>query len=193
MEQKRICVNKFSVEPPSQYSYSEMGSKIFHRCFEVDDVGIRPRQTHPGLPEGKNFYTHTPARALRWEGRPVRPWREAHSLSPCPDGQRLRYGPGSRTLSPACSTPRALLSMAPAKYRLPPMPPPPCSAQSPSPHREDWGRADHLFFLYPKACGSRTAFGVRQDPFWAWDSSCQRKKDPPPWTSPFRPPPTVGS
>ena len=90
MEQKRICVNKFSVEPPSQYSYSEMGSKIFHRCFEVDDVGIRPRQTHPGLPEGKNFYTHTPARALRWEGRPVRPWREAHSLSPCPDGQRLR-------------------------------------------------------------------------------------------------------
>lgn len=39
-------------------------------------------------------------------------------------------------------------------------------ARSPSPHREDLGRADHLFFLYPKACGSRTAFGVRQDPFW---------------------------
>ena len=66
-------------------------------------------------------------------------------------------------------------------------------ARSPSPHREDLGRADHLFFLYPKACGSRTAFGVRQDLFWAWDSSCHRKKDPPPWTSPFRPPPTVGS
>ena len=48
------------------------------------------RQTRPGRPEGKNFYTHTPARALRREGRPVRPWREAHSLSPCPDGQRLR-------------------------------------------------------------------------------------------------------
>ena len=120
MEQKRICVNKFSVEPPSQYSYSEMGSKIFHRCFEVDDVGIRPRQTHPGLPEGKNFYTHTPARALRWEGRPVRPWREAHSLSPCPDGQRLRYGPGSRTLSPACSTPRATTPDV-----IPPTPPGP--------------------------------------------------------------------
>ncbi len=48
------------------------------------------RQTRPGLPEGKNFYTHTPERALRREGRPVRPWREAHSLSPCPVGQRLR-------------------------------------------------------------------------------------------------------
>ena len=48
------------------------------------------RQTRPGRPEGKNFYTHTPARALRREGRPIRPWWEAHSLSTCPDGQRLR-------------------------------------------------------------------------------------------------------
>ena len=93
MEQKRERgVNKFSVEPPSQYSHPEMGSKIFHRCFEVDDVGIRPRQTHPGLPDEKSppipVLTYTSP--FRWEGRPVRPWREAHSLSPCPDGQRLR-------------------------------------------------------------------------------------------------------
>ena len=60
------------------------------RISDPNDVGGRRRQTRPGRPEGKNFYTHTPARALRREGRPVRPWREAHSLSPCPDGQRLR-------------------------------------------------------------------------------------------------------
>ena len=65
-------------------------------------------------------------------------------------------------------------------------------ARSPSPHREDWGRADHLFFLYPKACGSRTAFGVRQDPFWR-GTLLAIKKDPSPWTSPFRPLLTVGS
>ena len=38
----------------------------------------------------KENYTLPPARTLRREGRPVRPWREAHSLSPCPDGQRQR-------------------------------------------------------------------------------------------------------
>ena len=38
----------------------------------------------------KSLYTLPPANALRREGRPVRPWREAHSLSPCPDGQRQR-------------------------------------------------------------------------------------------------------
>ena len=38
----------------------------------------------------KSLYTLPPAKALRREGRPVRPWREAHSLSPCPVGQRLR-------------------------------------------------------------------------------------------------------
>lgn len=48
------------------------------------------RQTRPGRPEGKNFYTLPPAKALRREGRHVRPWREAHSLSPCPNGQRQR-------------------------------------------------------------------------------------------------------
>ena len=48
------CVNKFSVKPSSGYSYSEMGSKLFHRCFEVDGVGVRRRQTRPGLPEGKS-------------------------------------------------------------------------------------------------------------------------------------------
>lgn len=36
----------------------------------------------------KSFYTHPPAKALRRESRPVRPWRKAHSLSPCPDVQR---------------------------------------------------------------------------------------------------------
>ena len=38
----------------------------------------------------KENYTLPPARTLRREGRPVRPWREAHSLSPCPVGQRQR-------------------------------------------------------------------------------------------------------
>ena len=38
----------------------------------------------------KSLYTLPPAKALRREGRPVRPWREAHSLSPCPVGQRQR-------------------------------------------------------------------------------------------------------
>jgi hypothetical protein len=86
-----VCVNKFSVNPSSPYSYSEMGSKIFYRCFEVDDVGVSP-QANPSRPPrgGKASYTLPPARALRREGRPVRPWREAHSLSPCPDGQRQR-------------------------------------------------------------------------------------------------------
>ena len=84
-----VYVNKFSVNPSSPYSYSEMGSKIFYRCFEVDDVGVSPQaKPVPAAQRAKNFYTHTPARALRREGRPVRPWREAHSLSPCPDGQR---------------------------------------------------------------------------------------------------------
>ena len=53
MEQKRICVNKFSVEPPSQYSYSEMGSKIFHRCFEVDGVGVPAGKPIPASQRAK--------------------------------------------------------------------------------------------------------------------------------------------
>ena len=32
-----------------------------------------------------------------------------------------------------------LFSAGPAKYRLSPMPPPPCSARSPAPHRADFG------------------------------------------------------
>ena len=44
----------------------------------------------PAAQRAKSLYTLLPARALRREGRPVRPWREAHSLSPCPDGQRQR-------------------------------------------------------------------------------------------------------
>ncbi len=66
------------------------GQKFFIAALRSTTQGFRRRQTRPGLPEGKNFYTHTPARTLRREGRPVRPWREAHSLSPCPDGQRQR-------------------------------------------------------------------------------------------------------
>ena len=79
------------MNPSSPYSYSEMVSKIFYRCFEVDDVGVSP-QANPSRPPRveKSSYTLPPARALRREGRPVRPWREAHSLSPCPVGQRLR-------------------------------------------------------------------------------------------------------
>ena len=68
-----------------------MGSKIFYRCFEVDDAGVSPQANPSRPPRGeKSSYTLPPARALRREGRPVRPWREAHSLSPCPDGQRQR-------------------------------------------------------------------------------------------------------
>ena len=86
-----VSVNKFSSKPSSPYSYSEMGSKIFYRCFEVDDAGVSPQANPSRPPRGeKSSYTHTPARTLRREGRPVRPWREAHSLSPCPEGQRQR-------------------------------------------------------------------------------------------------------
>ena len=101
-----VCVKKFSVKPSSQYRYSFMSESEECRAWarrghttgvspdvrvsDPNDVGVRRRQTRPGRPEGKNFYTHTPARALRREGRPVRPWREAHSLSPCPVGQRQR-------------------------------------------------------------------------------------------------------
>ena len=85
-----VCVNKFSVNPSSPYSYSEMGSKIFYRCFEVDDVGVSPQANPSRPPRGQKLLYPTPARALRREGRPVRPCREAHSLSPCPDGQRQR-------------------------------------------------------------------------------------------------------
>jgi hypothetical protein len=48
-----VCVNKFSVKPSSPYSYSKMGSKIFHCCFEVDGIGDCRRQARPGRPEGK--------------------------------------------------------------------------------------------------------------------------------------------
>ena len=101
-----VSVNKFSANPSSPYSCSEIGSKIFYRCFEVDDVGVSP-QANPSRPlrGEKSSYTLPPARALRREGRPVRPWREAHSLSPCPDGQRQRLrtwkpNPIARVLHP---------------------------------------------------------------------------------------------
>ena len=86
-----VSVNKFSANPSSPYSCSEIGSKIFYRCFEVDDVGVCRRQTRPGRPA-----------------------------------------------VPACFSPGPWLSKAPAKYRLPPMPPPPCSARSPAPPRADF-------------------------------------------------------
>ena len=72
-----------------------MGSKIFHRCFG----GRRRRGFAAGKPvpasqRGKILLPPIPVPTctspFRWEGRPVRPWWEAHSLSPCPDGQRLR-------------------------------------------------------------------------------------------------------
>ena len=47
------CVNKFSVKPSSRYSYSEMGSKIFHRCFEVDGVGVPAGKPVPASQMGK--------------------------------------------------------------------------------------------------------------------------------------------
>ena len=75
-----VCVNKFSVNPSSQYSYSFMGPKA--QSEEHRTVGAAQK--------AKSFYTLPSAKALRREGRPVRPWREAHSLSPCPFGQRLR-------------------------------------------------------------------------------------------------------
>ena len=71
------------------YSYSEMGSKIFYRCFEVDDVGAFPQANLSRPPRGqKLLYPYT--REGSPPGGQTRscPWREAHSLSPCPDGQR---------------------------------------------------------------------------------------------------------
>ena len=32
-----------------------MGSKIFHRCFEVDDVGISPQANPSRPPRGKKY------------------------------------------------------------------------------------------------------------------------------------------
>ncbi len=45
------------------------GQKFFIAALRSTTQGFRRRQTRPGLPEGKNFYTHTPARTLRREGR----------------------------------------------------------------------------------------------------------------------------
>ena len=57
---------------------------------DPDAVGASRGKPIPAAQRAKSFYTLSPAKALRRESRPVRPWREAHSLSPCPDGQRLR-------------------------------------------------------------------------------------------------------
>ena len=57
---------------------------------DPDAVGASRGKPIPAAQRAKSFYTLSPAKALCREGRPVRPWREAHSLSPCPDGQRQR-------------------------------------------------------------------------------------------------------
>ena len=55
-----VSVNKFSANPSSPYSYSEMGSKIFYRCFEVDDVGVSPQANPSRPPRGeKLLYPYT--------------------------------------------------------------------------------------------------------------------------------------
>ena len=59
-EKREVCVNKFSVNLSSPYSYSEMGSKIFYRYFEVDDVGGSPQANPSRPPRGqKLLYTYT--------------------------------------------------------------------------------------------------------------------------------------
>ena len=50
-----VCVNKFSVKPSSPYSYSEMKSKIFYRCFEADGVGVSPQANPSRPPRGKKL------------------------------------------------------------------------------------------------------------------------------------------
>ena len=125
-----VCVNKFSVKPSSQYSYSEMGSKNFYRCFEVDDVGVAAGKPVLAAQRAKTSIPIHPRGALRREGRPVRPWREAHSayrLALTVKG--AGYGPGSRTPSPACSTPGATTPDV-----VPPTPPGPAL---PAPRRID--------------------------------------------------------
>ena len=55
-----VSVNKFSSKPSSPYSYSEMGSKIFYRCFEVDDAGVSPQANPSRPPRGeKLLYPYT--------------------------------------------------------------------------------------------------------------------------------------
>ena len=55
-----VCVNKFSVKPSLPYSYSEIGSKIFYRCFDGDDVGVSPQANPSRPPKGeKSSYTRT--------------------------------------------------------------------------------------------------------------------------------------
>ena len=53
------CVNKFSVKPSSGYRYSEIGSKNFHRCFEVDGVGVPAGKPVPASQREKSPYTRT--------------------------------------------------------------------------------------------------------------------------------------
>ena len=55
---------------------------------DPDAVGASRGKPIPAAQRAKSFYTLSPAKALRRESRV--PWREAHSLSPCPDGQRQR-------------------------------------------------------------------------------------------------------
>ena len=55
-----VSVNKFSAKPSSPYSCSEMGSKIFYRFFEVDDVGVSPQANPSRPPRGeKLLYPYT--------------------------------------------------------------------------------------------------------------------------------------
>ena len=48
------------MKPSLPYSYSEIGSKIFYRCFEVDDVRVSPQANPSRPPRGKkSSYTRT--------------------------------------------------------------------------------------------------------------------------------------
>ena len=69
-----VSVNKFSANPSSPYSYSEMGSKIFYRCFEVDDAGVSPQANPSRPPRGeKSSYTRTDLHLPLPPGGQVRP------------------------------------------------------------------------------------------------------------------------
>ena len=93
-----------------------MGSKIFHRCFEVDGVGVLPQANPSRPPRGEKFSF------LLYPYRPA-PHPSAGRADPFVPGGRLTayrlaltvkgcgYGPGSQMVSPAAPPVKRPLSM----------------------------------------------------------------------------------
>ena len=129
-----VCVNKFSVKPSSQYSYSEMGSKIFYRCFEVDDVGnFAAGKPVPAAQRAKTSIPIHPRGLSAGRADPFVPGGRLTAYRLALTVKGSGYGPGSRTLSPACSTPGATTPGV-----VPPTPPGPAL---PAPEESTYTRA----------------------------------------------------